>query len=336
MANPTRPRYKNWMVTCFDVDTLLASSFASHNDFQYFVYQIEMCPTTQRRHVQGYLELKRQLDLKTVSAMFGHSKPHLDRALDGKRDNARAYCMKTESRVVDPVEIGIWLHKAPGAREDLESARVAIASKRSWNAVLTDPDLTNTVARHLTWAREVFNTRPIMAPLPDIELRKWQKKVIKFLNGPVLKRRIIWIWSYESGTGKTTFFDYVSANFPTIPGTDWTNTLYCYDGERVIWFDRTRSESNDEKSTDIFYRDLERWSNGSVHTSTKYVTCRKLVSCHVVVTANGPPDGPRLPQRFVEVVAKHKLEDDADMSDGEGVLIASDSPPPSPRLDESE
>lgn len=338
----TRKRYRQWMVTSFNVSVitpiLQGSTLALYKDFQYMVYQLEICPTTQRTHIQGYLELKRQMDFSAVKALFyPDTTVHLD-ARRGTRDQARSYCMKKESRqhASDlPYEIGIWLEKTPGAREDLEAARVAIASKTSWNAVITDPELTNTVARHLSWAREVFNTRLILAPCPEIELRKWQKKVLRFLNGPPVKRRIIWIWSIQSGTGKTTFFDYVSANIPTVPGADWVNTLYCYDGERVVWFDRTRSESNDDKSVDIFYRDLERWSNGSIHTSTKYVTCRKLVNAHIVVTANSEPDGSRLPQRFVTVEAKHALED-ADDSDNDGIpiLMDSDSPPPSPRLDD--
>lgn len=300
------------MVTCFDLDAFNSSSFDSTDAFQYFVYQVEECPHTGAWHVQGYLELKRQMSMNQVKGLFCES-VHLE-PRRGSQQQAIAYCTKTETRKVEPLHFGTPSISKQGQREDLEEARVLIASKNSWNAVLTDPGLTNTVARHLGWAREVFNSRTIAAPLPDIVLRMWQERVMSLITAGPVKRQIIWIWSYASGTGKTTFFDYVSAKFTVIPGADWTNTLYCYDGEQVVWFDRTRSESNDDKSTDSFYRDLEKWSNCTMHTSTKYVVCRKLVNAVIVVTANVQPDEPRLPGRFLTVEAKTAIQEKADFN----------------------
>lgn len=307
MADSVRTmRYKNWMVTCFDVEHFAVPD--EDPNFGYMVYQVEECPKTKRWHVQGYLELKRQTDFNTVKEMFSPANVHLEKRL-GTRAQAIAYCKKTETRVADPVEFGEPGSKKQGQREDLEEARQEIIKCTSWEQVMRNTKISHIVARHMNWAREVFNTRPMELPLPDIELRKWQKRVLALLNGEPENRRIIWIWSHQSGTGKTTFFNYCSAKLDVLPGTDFTNTVYLYNGQRVVWFDRTRAESNNERSVAQFYSDIERWSNHALYVSTKYVPCRKYIQSHCVVTANTTPDESRLPGRFLLIEAKHAVEE---------------------------
>lgn len=301
-------RYCNWMVTSFDLE-----NFAVPDDsplFQYMVYQVEECPDTKRWHIQGYLELKKQTVFNTVLAMFPcvvHLEPRR-----GSQSQAIAYCMKLESRVSEPTEWGTPGAQAKGTRTDLNEARLKILAHKTWPSVLLDPELAPVVSRYLNWSKEVFNARPLEVPAPEITLRKWQKKVLEMLNGEPVKRQIIWIWSYKSSTGKTTFFDYCSAHFTVLPGADLANTLYIYNGETIIWFDRTRSESNDDKGVSKFYSVLESLSNHTIHSSTKYQGCRKYVRAHIVVTANGRPDGSLLPNRFVEIEAKFAAEEESE------------------------
>lgn len=303
-ARNAAKRYSRWMVTVNDVNDDQMTFPPTDDNVKYFVYQEEIAPETGRHHYQCFLMLKRQTDFTTVKNYFSTSKIHLEKC-NGPSQKCRAYCMKEDTRHDGPYEIGTWEDSKSGERTDLEEAKAAILAHTSWAAVLADDSITKAVAGHLTWARAVYDSRPIKADLPDIELRTWQTEVMELLNGPPVKRRIIWIWSTESGTGKTTFFDYVSSVHPTLPGADWSNTLYCYDGQRVIWFDRTRAESNSDKSVDQFYVDLEKWSNCTIHTSTKYSCCRKLVAAHIVVTANAAPDQFRLPDRFYVVQANY-------------------------------
>lgn len=312
MAGSTRHmRYKNWMVTCFDLEKFAVPD--EHPLFQYMIFQVEKCPKTEQWHIQGYLELNKQTVFNTVVKMFP-CVVHVE-ARRGSQLQAIQYCSKEETRVVEPVEFGTPSVQAAGERTDLNLAREKILAHTSWTAVLMDPELSSVISRYLTWARELFNSRPLNVPAPEILLRKWQKKAKKIFDGEPTKRQIIWIWSYQSGTGKTTFFDYCSANYTVLPGVDLTNTLYLYNGERIIWFDRTRAESNDEKSNDKFYSTLESLSNHTIHSSTKYQGLRKYVRAHVVVTSNGIPDCSRLPDRFLVIEAKHAAEDALDLSD---------------------
>lgn len=302
-------RYMNWMVTCFDLENFAVPD--GEPNFKYMVYQVEECPETKLWHIQGYLELRRQTNLGTVKQMFHPVEVHLERRR-GTRTQAIAYCTKPETRIAEPTHWGDGHDNEQGRRVDLEDARQRILRHTTWEAVLRDPELTAAVSRHITWAREVWNSRPLEIPPPQIELRKWQKKVVTMLDEEPVNRRIIWIYSYASGTGKTTFYNYCSAKYDVLPGADWANTLYIYNSQRVIWFDRTRAESGNERNVDQFYIDLERWSNHAVQTSTKYQPVRKYVRIHVVVTANGLPDEQRLPGRFISIEAKHAIEEEVD------------------------
>lgn len=300
MAHSTGLRYKNWMVTCFDLDAFAVPD--EDPNFKYMVYQVEKAPETGALHVQGYIELKRQTDFTTVKSMFPCD-VHLERRL-GTRAQAIAYCKKMETRYADPIEFGKNDVGNQGAREDLEGARQIILRCNTWEEVMRNAEIAFTVARHITWAREVFNTRPLTVPQDPIDLRKWQRRVLTLLDGEPQNRRIIWIWSALSGTGKTTFYNYCSSKYEVLPGADWTNTIYLYNSQRIVWFDRTRGESNSDKHVDQFYIDMERWSNHSVQSSTKYQPVRKFVRTHVVVTANCRPDEHRLPGRFLLIEAK--------------------------------
>lgn len=301
------------MVTCFDLDNWMVPD--EHPNFKYMVYQVETAPTTGAWHFQAYMELHRVARLTAVSSMFPCAEVHLEPRM-GSREQARAYCMKDASRLSGtiPSEYGTWAPSKQGQRTDLITAAKVIQESKSWADVVNNPDLFPVMARHGKWVEQIWANRDqcVLHAPPEIKLRKWQNRALSILQQPVQKRRIIWIWSYVSGTGKTTFYDYVCSKFNVLPGNRWLDTIYLYDGHPIVWFDRTRAESNSDRLTDEFYSDLEKWSNGGFQTSTKYVPARKFVECHVVVTANCPPDELRLPQRFLLIDAKTQEDEDAE------------------------
>lgn len=294
-------KLRNWLITSYNDDEFTVDIEAEPR-IRYCVYQYEICPKTAKRHIQCYIELSSGVTMTQVKAIVCDPKAHCE-PRRGTRTQARAYCMKDETR--DPnvdsyCEIGTW-HPESGerSRTDLKEARAAIQGKNSWSDVLNDDDNSSTVARHLNWARQVYDARPVTIPTQDIVLRTWQNEVIGLLDEAVQKRRIIWIWSSESGTGKTTMFDYCSAKYNILPGTDYANTLYAYDGHGVIWFDLSRHQTHDH----IPYHALEKLSNQTIHLSTKYQTTRKYVSAHIVVTANIAPDERKIPDRCAKIYA---------------------------------
>lgn len=151
------------------------------------------------------------------------------------------------------------------------------------------------------WIQYHENKKDIV--MEDIILREWEEKVIDLLNEAPVRRRIIWIWSHESKTGKSTFKDYCDNKYKDkvlIVATEkMTDILYAYKQEKVIWFDLTRGVRLDSE----LFRILEKLSdNGSV-LSTKYESVKKRISAHVVVTSNEPPPYHILPERIVEIKA---------------------------------
>lgn len=314
-------RSNAYMVTCFDLEAFEVPD--THNNFKYMVYQVEVAPTTGAWHFQCYMELHRVARLTAVNSMFP-CEVHLEPRI-GTREQARAYCMKEDTRLTGtiPSEYGVWTPSKQGQRTDLVEAAKIIQNSTSWANVVNNPDLFPVMARHSKWVEQIYANRQQEFPEPEIELRNWQNRAMAVLNEEPKKRRIIWIWSVASGTGKTTFYDYVCSKKNVLAGAKWLDTIYLYDGHEVVWFDRTRAESNSEKETDTFYSDLEKWSNGGFQTSTKYVPVRKFVKCHVVVTANCGPDKLRLPDRFLEIPAKTQAEEDFDaaqMSDDDDTM----------------
>lgn len=268
--------------------------------FRYCVYQTEECPETKRWHNQGYIEFNAPVTYNVVKGLLGDPTCHVE-ARKGTRSQARAYAMKEETRVAGPTEWGTWTpEENERQREDLVDARLKIQKHKSWFNVVNDPELVRVIAKYGRWAREVFESRPINQPAPEIALYEWQTDVLSMLTEPVEKRRIIWIYSHESGTGKTTLYDYVSTRMNTLPGGDYANTVYAYDGHDCIWFDLTRHQTDEH----IPYHALEKLSNQTTHLSTKYVTVRKYISAHIVVTANVPPNTSKIPDRCKVILAK--------------------------------
>lgn len=321
---------KFWMVTCFDLVQFKVPT--EHADFSYMIYQVEQCPETQRMHIQGYLELKKQTTFLKTKAMFAPAVVHLEGRKARTAAPAIAYCSKEETRVSGPFEFGARPDENAAANApkiDWTEVRTKVQAYNSWREVLAseDPDVVRATAAKLNYVKELFLNKEIKIPQPEIVLRTWQIKVLNMLREPVQKRRIIWIWSEQSGTGKSTFFDYCSTIFSVLPGADWTNTLNLYDGQSVLWYDRTRAQSGNFRDVDIFYSDIERFSNCTIHSSTKYQGGRKWVNAHVVVTANAGPDEFKLPGRFVVVEAKTKEQEDKEWEEAKDeweAMIAAD------------
>lgn len=87
------------------------------DDIKYCVFQKEKCPDTGRMHFQGYVELTKPMRIGAVQELLNIKNAHLEKRR-GNRDQARDYCMKEESRVEGPWEIGEF-GKGQGKRTDL-------------------------------------------------------------------------------------------------------------------------------------------------------------------------------------------------------------------------
>jgi len=285
-----------WCFTTYKVGSELTVP-DSFKWFRYCVYQKEKCPTTQRVHFQGYIEFTRSVRMNKVKTLFNDKTMHLE-PKQGSREDARSYCMsktwkgKDKGWLEGPWEFGVF-QLEPGKRLDLKVARETILKKRKLDDCYKDPELDQITSKYPRWVEKIHSTKDVDHEI-NIDLYDWQSEIYELLQGPPEHRRIFWIWSDESGTGKTTFRDWVSLKMDVLPASGkLTDILYAYDNNDVIWFDFTRAQNGYES-----YASLEELSNIGFKLSTKYTPLRKFVKAHIVVTSNHEPNEERLPQRF--------------------------------------
>lgn len=109
---------RSYCFTIFDVDNLDESKF--DENVRYCVFQLEKTKG-ERMHWQGYIELAKPMRINQVKEKYLTDEAHLEPRM-GTRDQARAYCMKIESRWpnTEPVERGDWI-KGQGHRSDLDA-----------------------------------------------------------------------------------------------------------------------------------------------------------------------------------------------------------------------
>ncbi len=108
-----------------------------------------------------------------------------------------------------------------------------------------DPELDSVMTKYPRWAENVFEAQPVNHVV-QIDLRNWQNEIIGLLSKPPVHRRIIWIWSAASKTGKSTFQEYCSTKWRLLPAKEmFYDIIYGYD-EEIIWFDYTRAQAGYE------------------------------------------------------------------------------------------
>lgn len=105
-----------WMVTV-PLEDMLINGWRSQRGVRYIVYQIERGEKTSYLHVQLYMELRKPQRLSWVKTSIGSSRAHCEPRM-ATREQARAYCMKEETRIAGPWEYGEWI-VGQGHRSDI-------------------------------------------------------------------------------------------------------------------------------------------------------------------------------------------------------------------------
>lgn len=205
-GNPIR----NWCFTMYrDAPPPNLSTVKS---FRYMVYQKEICPDTGLEHWQGYVELTRGVRMDDIKKLLADTAAHVE-PRKGTQEQAREYCMKTDSAVAGTmVEHGVF-EKEPGKRNDLvDYAKEVQSGKRDWELALSHPS---------TFMRFSKHTRELRAAVKP-QLREPPKVHIRY--GP-------------TGTGKTR---YIYDNHPIEDifhmeaGYKWFDA---YEGQSIVLFD---------------------------------------------------------------------------------------------------
>jgi len=99
----------------------------------YLCYQVEICPSTGRRHIQAYVRLRHPKTMAATKVLFS-ADAHLEVALGSEEQN-RVYCSKEASRAPNTtfVEFGVYdgTKGKKGKRSDIEAVTAAIKEGQS-------------------------------------------------------------------------------------------------------------------------------------------------------------------------------------------------------------
>lgn len=111
---------KYWCVTSYNLNDYENWKLLNNEKINYLVYQVEICPKTNKKHIQGYIEYNSATTMQNIKKIMKNNKLHVEYKR-GTRNEAREYCMKTESKDNDyeTVEIGYYEIKEQGKRNDL-------------------------------------------------------------------------------------------------------------------------------------------------------------------------------------------------------------------------
>lgn len=109
---------RSYCFTTFELDTLPKEEYDGR--IRYIVFQLELCPSSDRLHYQGYMELTEPMRMAGVKRAIGDNTMHLEKRR-GTRDQARDYAMKDETREDGPWEFGDWKSGGQGKRCDLDN-----------------------------------------------------------------------------------------------------------------------------------------------------------------------------------------------------------------------
>lgn len=105
---------------------------------KYCIWQLERCPSTGRQHIQGYVEFNRSASARKVKEAFEDNAMHVE-GRRGNREQAIAYCSKSETRISGPYEIfSENRYISQGARTDIDSLLSSIRAKRPIAEVIDD------------------------------------------------------------------------------------------------------------------------------------------------------------------------------------------------------
>nr|ACC78690.1 replication protein [Gossypium darwinii symptomless alphasatellite] len=259
----------------------------------YACWQEEESPTTRRRHLQGYLQLKTKKSLSAVKSLFGNLNPHLEKQRARRTDEARDYCMKEETRVSGPFEFGDYCPSGSHKRRQRESVIRSPVRMAEEN-----PSVFRRVKAKI--AEEEFQKTAHEIQISN--LKSWQSRLQTLLEtGPQMTALSSGYYGPD-GWWKSTFARdlYRSGTCFYTRGGSADNVSYQYIGQlgNNIVFDIPR-----DKKDYLQYSLIEMFKDRLIVSNKYEPLMAPLINCiHVVVMSNFLPDFEKISQDRVHVI----------------------------------
>lgn len=273
---------------CFTLHTEEEPTFDG-DIHRYLVYQRERCPTTGKLHWQGYCELFNPRKIPGFQKSIHPSEKFHVEKRRGTPQEARAYCMKEESRVegTEPIEHGVFGTKQ-GSRSDLTDAVAALKTGGMKRVAEEHPEAY--VRFHKGFQALQKELREVYVEPKPAKWRKWQKHILDIIDGPVHDKQITWVCDYKGDAGKTLLTRYLMSNAGALylAGATLKDAAFAFNGQKIIIFDVPR-----DAMEHLNYGLIEKIKDGVVF-SGKYEPEQKIYAKpHVFVFANQKADWSR-------------------------------------------
>nr|ACC78686.1 replication protein [Gossypium darwinii symptomless alphasatellite] len=259
----------------------------------YACWQEEESPTTRRRHLQGYLQLKTKKSLSAVKSLFGNLNPHLEKQRARRTDEARDYCMKEETRVSGPFEFGDYCPSGSHKRRQRESVIRSPVRMAEEN-----PSVFRRVKAKI--AEEEFQKTAHEIQISN--LKSWQSRLQTLLERAPDDRTIFWVYGPDGGEGEINLCSRPVSKWDLVLYTWWVcyNVSYQYIGQlgNNIVFDIPR-----DKKDYLQYSLIEMFKDRLIVSNKYEPLMAPLINCiHVVVMSNFLPDFEKISQDRVHVI----------------------------------
>lgn len=271
---------------------------APHPAVRYIIFGEEIAPTTGTPHLQGYLQLWKEMKMKDLNPLLFDNRARLALARGSEQDN-QGYCSKDAQNVY---ERGVP-RKGKGERSDLSAVQAAINEGRSYDEICDDHF--DTVAKYDRFVRQrvdahqqavIFSS--IQEELSSVVLRRWQQTLLDRLLLAPDPRKVMWRWERVGNIGKSFFAKYLTVLHGALklePGKKMDLAyIFAQKPSKIVIFDLARTTAPDPDSQktplDVIYSLMESLKNGYL-ISTKYDSRAVVFEVpHVLVFANFPPD----------------------------------------------
>lgn len=270
----------------------------SKEAIKYIGGQIEICPKTQRQHLQGLAIFYKNLGISTVQKyLLSHKNDagKYDLHVEACLSNSvclKAYSSKTETRAASFNEFGIfdfYSNNTTRKESSLSSFIEDIKEGRTREELILD--YSALYLNHYNQFNELIdNYKPVKIQEP-LEWRPFQKLILDICRSKPHDRHIYWLYDEHGNIGKSTLFNYLISyhNAFLSEGGKTSDVAYSYNNQPIVLFDFPRSAEDY-----LNYPLLESFKNRRL-TSNKYHSKMKFFDpVHVIVAANFMPDMDKL------------------------------------------
>lgn len=268
----------------------------------------EQAPTTGNWHVHACIIAPSVVSRKAIKKVIGEWDC---RPMRGSPSQARNYAIKSGGMAIYIGDAATWdENEQPLARAPpINWAHVVECCNRCRNFRQfkkdyidnLDPDCMRAAVSKIQLIKELIGANsPPRRTLTHLLTIKQRAIMTLCKDSPVgSHRKIIWIWSSESGTGKSSIADLLRQHDLSVfiypQEAPLKDALGMYADELVTIIDVPR-----DGRVDYLYPILESISDQTLLASGKYQGTINRFFCHTIVLSNTSPDHDRLPGRIQE------------------------------------